>query len=159
MGRLAVVAFVLMCFGMAGGAYYLMVQQPTQTAQRADTVEGTVVATDIDTSTSDSSTTYGPVVEYEYRYAGQTYTNDNIRLVGDPGFPSPGGAEEYLQSYTAGDTVTVHVDSENPERSYLERGSVGLLAYGIVAFLAFLGGLGVVALVADLRGADWVDIK
>jgi hypothetical protein len=144
---------------MAGGAYYLLVYEPTQTAQRAATVEGTVVATDIDTSTSDSGTTYGPVVEYEYRYEGRTYTNDNIELVGDPGFPTPGGAEEFLQSYAAGDTVTVHVDTEHPETSYLQRGSVGLFPYAIVAFLSLLGVLSVVALVGDLLGADWVDIK
>lgn len=159
MGRLAVVLMAVLCFGMAGGVYYVAVQQPAQTVDNTATVEGTVVSTTIETTTSDTSTTYGPVVTYEYQYEGQTYTNDQIKLVGSVGFQSPGGAEEYLESYDAGDTVTVHVDSDDPSTSYLERGSAGLMIYGVIGFLGFIGLLSVVALVGDLLGVEAVDIK
>jgi hypothetical protein len=159
MGRLAVVLVALLCFGMAGGTYYLTVHEPSQTMREAETVQGTVQSTDVESQTGDSGKTYVPVVTYEYRFEGDTYTNDRIELVGSVGFDSPHRAEEFLQSYRAGDTVTVYVPPGTPSNAFLKRGSVGGLVYGVIGFLGFLGLSSVFALVADLVGIEAVDIK
>jgi hypothetical protein len=159
MGRLAVVLVAVLCVGMAGGVYVLSIHQPTQTVERAETVTGTVTATSIDSQSTDSGATYAPVVTYEYRFDGATYTSTQIELVGSVGFQSPGGAEAFLQSYAAGDTVTVHVDPRNPTTAFLQRGSVGFLIYGVIGFLGFVGVLSVIALVGDVLGVGAIDIK
>lgn len=159
MGRLGVVLFIVLCFGMAGGTYMLTIHQPTRTMQKAVTVEGTVTATDVVSGSTSRGSSYSAVITYEYRFDGQTYTNDDYALVGGPSFVSPRGAREFLESYTAGDRVTVYVVPQNPSNSFLKRGAVGLYAYAIMAGLVLLGLLGVVGLVGDLRGAEWVDIK
>lgn len=159
MGKLAVVLFVALCFGMAGGAYYLAIYQPSQTWQGTEQVDGTVQSTEVVRESGENGPQFVPVVTYEYRYDGQTYTNDEYSLVGGPAGETRGAAEEVLEGYSAGESVTVHVVGSNPSESYLERGSPGTLLYGIVAFLGFMGGLGIFALVADLLGVEAVDIK
>jgi len=155
MGKLAVVVMALLCFGMAGGAYFVSIHQPTQTMNQAEVVEGTVTSTAVESQDD----TYVPVVTYEYQFEGETYTNDQIKLVGSVGFASPGGAEAFLESYAAGDTVSVNVVPQTPSKSFLERGSAGLTMYGIIGFLGLLGLFSVIALVGDLLGVEAIDIK
>jgi len=159
MGRLAVVFVVLLCFGMAGGTYYLAIYQPTQTWQETEPVEGTVQSTEVVRESGEDGPHYVPVVTYEYTYDGQTYTNDEYSLVGGPAGETPGEAEDALEPYSTGESVTVHVVSSGPSESYLQRGSVGTLLYGIVGLLVFMGLFSVFALVADLLGVEAVDIK
>jgi len=159
MGRLGVVLFVVLSIAMAGGVYYISIYQPTQTWQDTEPVEGTVQSTDVERQNTDNGFEYRPVVTYQYSYDGRTFTNDDFSLVGDASTEGPRGAEEKIEPYSAGETVTVEVVTTDPSRSYLERGSVGFKFYGIVVFLAFLGGVGVLALVADILGVDAVEIK
>lgn len=159
MGRIAVVLFVVLCFGMAGGVYVLGVQQPTQAFDEAVTVDGTVQSAEVESGTSDTGVRYSPNITYQYRFDGQTYTNDDYVLVGGVSAGTPGTAEEVVDSYSVGQSVTVYVVPDDPSNSFLKRGSVGLFFYGILGFLGFLGVLGVVALVGDLLGAEWVNIK
>ncbi len=159
MGRLAVILFALLCFGMAGGTYVVAVHQPTQTMQRAEPVDGVVTSTEVASQSTDNGNQYYPVVTYEYQFDGQTYTNDDYSLVGGAPAGSPGRAEEFLEDYTAGQQVTVYVVPGNPSNSFLRRGSAGLTIYAVVGALGLLGALGLAALVADLLGVEAVDIK
>ena len=159
MGRLAVVLMAVLCFGMAGGAYYLAIYQPTQTWQDTESVQGTVESTEVVQETGEDGPQYVPVVTYSYTYGGETYTNDEYSLVGGPAGETPGQARDALEPYSAGESVSVHVVSSDPSEAYLERGSTGIFMYCIVGFLALMGGLSVFALVADLLGVEAVDIK
>lgn len=159
MGRLAVVVMGVLCLGAAGGVYVIGIQQPAQAWDSAETVEGTITATDVETSSSDAGSAYSPVVTYEYDFDGQTYTNDRLALLGGVGFETPSGAEDYLESFAAGDSVTVYVVPASPSESFLERGSAGLVIYGIIGFFALVGLLCLFAAVADLYGVEAVNIK
>lgn len=107
-------------FAAAGG---YMIYDQRQAVENADRVEATIVGTDVREASGsdgqDGGTKYYPVVEYRYTYDGQEYTNDNVF----PGSRSrPTGearAEEIASEYDRGDTVTVHVDPENPSESFL----------------------------------------
>jgi len=158
-GKLAVFLMAVLCFGMACGAYYLAIYQPTQTWQDTESVQGTVESTDVVRESGENGPQFVPVVTYRYSYEGETYTNDDYSLVGGPAGETPGQAREALEPYSAGESMTVHVVSSRPSESYLERGSTGAFMYGIVGFLALMGGLSVFALVADLLGVEAVDIR
>lgn len=158
MGRLGVVLFVLLCAAMAGGVYYVTIHQPTEELNRVETVDGTVEATDIDRETGDNGPTWSPVVTYTYTYEGESYTSDEFKHPGTTG-GSQSDAEETLSEYAAGDSVTVYVDPENPSFSFLVKGSVPVLMYPIVGFLGLMSLVGVFALVDDLLGLGFVNIK
>lgn len=158
MGRLAVLLMVGFCFAVAGSTYYLAFHQPAQTMQRAETVQGTIDSTDIVVQSGDTSSGYAPVVRYEYSYRGETYTSDQYSLVGGAPAGSRSTVSDFLDQYTAGQTVTVYVDPQDPSNSFLTRGSVGLPFYGAIGFFVFVGGLSLVALVADLLGVEAVTI-
>ncbi len=88
------------------------------------TTDGTVIGTDISTSTgtrSGSSTTYTPQVKYEYRVSGLRYSNDKVfstsRSTSDIDF-----AVEIVDKYAVGSTVTVYYNASDPQLAVLEPG-------------------------------------
>ena len=106
-------------FAAAGG---YMIYDQRQAVENADRVEATVVGTDVrEASGSDKSsgTSYYPVVEYRYTYDGQEYTNDNVFPGSRSRSTGKARAEEIASEYDLGETVTVHVDPENPSESFL----------------------------------------
>ena len=144
MGKIGSLLATILLFAMAGGAWFLIIEQPSQAMENADTtVDGTVVATNIERSVNSgegSQYNYDPEVVYRYSYEGETYTNDNIRP-GSEGrvYGSHSGAEDIIDRYPNGSTVTVHVNSEDPSQSFLQEESRQLNDYFPVALLALLG--------------------
>jgi len=164
MGKLAVLVFVIFCVGVAGGVYYVAVHQPNQTVQEAEQIEGTIVSTDIEVQSSTDTSSGGdfaPVVTYEYTVDGETYTSDRYSLVGG-GLPTGvtrAEAGEHLEPYSAGQPIQVHVVPDDPTVSFVERGSTGGWIYALVGFFGLVGALGVFAIVDDLLGLGYANIK
>ncbi len=71
------------------------------------------------------STSYYPVVIYEYAIHGQRYQNDRINFGPELGFGSAGPSETVVGRYHVGNVVDVYFDPANPAESVLERSAGG----------------------------------
>ena len=80
--------------------------------------------------------TTSPVIEYSYNFGGAGYAGNRIRfgLV-----TSPTSASELVDRYRVGDSVTVHVDPDEPRRSVLERRGLSVPVVETIAGFALLG--------------------
>jgi len=77
-----------------------------------------------------------PVVRYRYTVDGTEYTNSQLCPVA--GATCTGDAEEVVEKYGEGETVTAYVDRTNPEDSYLIQpgppyGFLFLTGFGVLA--------------------------
>ncbi|SDE77828.1 DUF3592 domain-containing protein [Halorientalis regularis] len=88
-----------------------------------DRVQATVVETGIEEFDDDEE--YRPVVVYEYEIDGETYRSDNFY----PGSTYPpyteAKARDRISGYESGETVTMFVDLDDPDRAFLERQPLG----------------------------------
>ncbi|PSP34139.1 hypothetical protein BRC63_09545 [Halobacteriales archaeon QH_10_70_21] len=89
--------------------------------QENQPTEATVQSTDIDVKTDDDGDrSYRPVVTYEYTVDGETYTQDNVFPGGFTRWDgSRSWAENVVDRYEPGQTVTVHYRSGEPSNAYL----------------------------------------
>jgi hypothetical protein len=86
-------------------------------------------------SSSGTTTSYMPVVEYTYKVAGKSYTSRSVRLDTEVA-GSRSYAEKLAARYPAGAVVRVYYDPKDPMRSALEIRSG--LAWGMLALAAAL---------------------
>lgn len=105
--------------------------------------EGRVTASNVEESSgdSDSSTTYGAHIAYDYRVDGAPFSGSRVSL-GDYSSSDPGHAQGIVARYPTGQMVRVRYDPEAPQRSVLEPGfSAGLwLPLGIGLVFTLVGG-------------------
>lgn len=143
--RDAVVLVVVgLVFSGIGGYLYVDEQRAID---NSEPIEGVVVDSSVyvDRATSsDDSDSYFPEIRYRYSYDGREYTNDNV-------FPGTGSrstsrarANSLVDEYRPGATVTVYVEPDTPERSFLikERATLFHLAFGGAGVLMVLAGIG-----------------
>jgi hypothetical protein len=149
--------FVLIGLGVLayGGYDYTQAQEDVESAVE---VEGTVENTDIEEVTTrrdtdddgvkETKTDYVATVEYTYTHDGETYTNDQVYPgdTTDTRFGSRSGAEDLVNDYSEGETVTVYVTADDPGTSFLVN-DVKLLNYAI---MGVFGGVFTLAGVANL---------
>lgn len=93
--------------------------------------------TDGDSSTSNSTTTYRPDVEFRYEVGGVKYTSDmlypNIIVTT---YPSHDAAAEVLRPYKVGAKVKAFVDDTRPEKAFLiARASAGPFVFVVIGLL------------------------
>jgi len=96
---------------------------------------------------SQSGVEYRPNIRYRYSFDGKTYTSDNVYPTGGRKFGNAVGAENFVDQYPEGETVTAHVNPSNPDRAFLVAnhswlpillllGFGGLITFGAGARLA-----------------------
>jgi hypothetical protein len=92
-----------------------------------------------------TSTTYTPIVHYEYTVDGTTYDGDRIKI--GLGAGSEGSARDIVERYPAGAEVTAYYDPGNPGSAVLEQGAdrTGTYLFGGIGGLFTLIGLGALA--------------
>ncbi|GAA0505514.1 Protein of unknown function [Halorubrum aquaticum] len=125
-----------------GGYDYLQQQQAIETAE---SVEATVLETDVDSTSSGSSpdVDYYPFVRYEYAYRGETHTATGVYPASvQRSYDTRSAASEAIEEYQAGETVTAYVTPDSPGDAFLrrQRSNAPFLAVGIGAVLSLLGG-------------------
>lgn len=85
------------------------------------------------------STSYYPVVQYEYTVNGQRFLGNRITFGGDVGYGWTGMAQRQIASYVPDSSVAVFYDPNEPGNAVLERtaGTSGKI-YWLVAILIFV---------------------
>ncbi|MCL4248041.1 MAG: DUF3592 domain-containing protein [Anaerolineae bacterium] len=86
------------------------------------------------------STSYYPVVNYEYEVQGHRYRSNQLYLGDSIGYGSSAIAENKVAPYLSGNRVTVYYDPQNPGVAVLERASPSsnILLFVVVLILAIL---------------------
>ena len=113
--------------------------QQHQAVENAVEVNATVTETDIETIHHRRSDNYAPIVTFEYRYQGTSYTSNNIFPTGaDPDYDSKSKARKFLQKYESGDRITAYVSPSSPSSGFLneERSNEPLYILAIGGFLS-----------------------
>jgi hypothetical protein len=79
-------------------------------------------------------------VTYEYTYEGEVYTSDNVYAGagGNDRFSVRGNAESFIADYPEGETVTAHVNPDDPAEAHLESG-IRIKLLGAYAILILIG--------------------
>lgn len=131
-----------------------------------DAVGATATAEEVDAVVKDSHVSrvsgaerkYRVRVTYEYTYGGENYTSDNVfaGTTDADRFSNRGSAESFMGSYPEGETVTAHIDPDDPSRAHLESGIrlrslVGYAVLILIGVVTFAGG------VKQLRALSSVD--
>lgn len=105
---------------------------------------GKVLAAGIEPRTGRSgssgySTSYYPVVQYEYTVNGQRYLGNRITFGGQVGYGWTNMAQNQIANYNPGSSVAVFYDPNEPANAVLERtaGTSGKI-YWFVAILIFV---------------------
>lgn len=112
-----IIALVLLVMGLKG-------RRTAAKSRSWPTTQGVVLGATIEAKRSSSSrggtsTSYYPVVIYEYQIAGKIYHNNSLSVEGAMGGPA-GRAQQKIMQYPAGATVTVHYNPDNPQQSGIE---------------------------------------
>jgi hypothetical protein len=107
-------------------------------------VTGKILAAGIEPRTSRSgssgySTSYYPVVQYEYTVNGQRFLGNRITFGGDVGYGWTNMAQRQIANYVPNSNVAVFYDPNEPGNAVLERtaGASGKI-YWLVAILIFV---------------------
>jgi hypothetical protein len=98
--------------------------QSAQESSGWPTSPGVVLSSSVDSHRSDDSTTYQAEVLYEYEVSGEKYSSNRIGY-GDISTGSPAPAQDLVNQYPSGESVTVYVDPEDPSQSVLQPGVRG----------------------------------
>lgn len=133
------VVLVLISAGLVGSGlsdYY----QQSQAIDDAVAVDATIVETDI--SREDGGRRSGPsydvTVEFTYQYQKTTYTGTQL-YPGEKSYESESAAEDALEPYGAGTTVTAYVDPAAPSSGFLKkqttRDPFWLIGFGLLLFV------------------------
>lgn len=125
--------FVIFVIAWIGGVSYFV--NEANEAKEADswpTAQGEVLENKITSHTSsdsagssrsrrrNSNTTYKPWVLYRYSVEGETLENHTVQMM--TSYDSRSEAQEVLDRYPIGSTVTVYYKEEEPSKSLLEPG-------------------------------------
>jgi hypothetical protein len=127
--------------GMGAASYV------TESTQLDNSVEVTAEVTDIDVEEAPSrgTTSYAPVVTFQYQFEGAAYTSDRLYPGrSQPQFDDRDAALARASAYTVGESVTAHVDPDAPGRAFLEERRSGKALGTVVAgvLVSLIGGVG-----------------
>lgn len=133
------------------GYGWIQYQNQQADVQEAITVEGVVQSTDVEFkgseggSSNPSGGAYEVVVSYTYTHGGQEYTSDSVYPGPEKTHELKENAQEVANQYSAGQTVTVHVNREDPSRAFLvseKTNEEPFMTMGIGALFLLMGILG-----------------
>lgn len=140
---------VVVAVGLIAGGAYLYVED-ARAVNTFEQTEATVVSSDVRSGTDTGE--YYVEVDYEYTVDGETYDSSNV-------YPGPGqvsksriDAEDVVENYPEGETVTAYYNPEDPSESFLIKqrnttmpmlmvgmGALTGLAFGTALFKRILG--------------------
>lgn len=157
-------AILLVAAAVFGGIGWYMYQSEQSDIQNAVDVRGTVqnASVDRDVSRRDSDndgvqerqTSFQPVVYYTYTYEGTNYTSHSVYAGPETSFDQRSKAVDVVDDYSAGQQVTVSVNSEDPSRAFLVEKDDSLFYFVFMGVGAVLGLAGVGGLVRGLTGGE-----
>ena len=103
-------------------------------------VGSTVTARSSTDSDGNHSTSYYPIVQYEYEVVGHTYRSDRVSFGFATGSRSPAAAQAIADRYVSGNKIRVYYEASNPGQAVLERtaGSSSMLKWVAVFIIAIL---------------------
>ena len=117
---------------IGGISYFVKEANDAKDAENWPTTQGEVLESKITSHTSsdsggssrsrrrDSNTTYKPWVLYRYSVEGETLENHTVQMM--TSYDSRAEAQEVLDRYPIGSTVSVYYKEEEPSKSLLEPG-------------------------------------
>jgi hypothetical protein len=170
LGRISavVVSLLFVAAGVGAGALGWINYQNTQSdLENAVEADGQVVETDIvrqereedpddDGVYEDTEISYEPVVVYTYTYEGEQYRSESL-YPGGTGleFDDRSEAEQFLSDYETGQSLTVKVNSAEPDRSFLIEKDDSLFLLGVTGVFGGIFTLvGLVTLVRTVFGDE-----
>lgn len=117
--QLPAVLLLLAGIVLAGyGAYDY--QQQSDALEDTVTVNATITETDVRTDISSGNQDYVPEATFDYRYQDTSYTSNNIFPSGStPHYDTEAKANEAIEGYEEGETVTAYVNPSSPSRAFL----------------------------------------
>lgn len=125
---------------------FLVVSEPVLGTVQSSTVESVPAAY--------GGPDYKPVISYQYRYQGRSFTSRNLKPGPMDAYEAEHRAREVAGRYAPGETVTVHVHPDTPSEAFLMRSgpSLWVWAFGLITLALALGGAK--GLSDALRGVD-----
>jgi hypothetical protein len=135
------VPFVLIALAFLFGA--MRARRKANAAQSWNTVMGRILSADVEPRRSHSehgyTTSYYPVVMYEYQVNGQRFMGSRINFGAQVGYGSANWAQKTIMRYQTGGMVEVYYDPNDPTQSVLERSAgSGSRILVLVAVLIFV---------------------
>ena len=107
---------------------------------------GTIILSKIGSNSSQTGTsytankTYAASIKYHFKLGSRIYTGNTICLGGVLNTSFKSRAEEPMEKYSKGETVTIYYNSANPKINCLERhGEIALFGYLIGGGMALFG--------------------
>ena len=138
------VAFLLVALCITGYGAFDYVQQSDSIRDSVE-IEATITEVGVESVSSSSSSTsvsYEPRVRFTYEYQGESHTGTNLFPADiPPNYDTRSAADGAVQEYETGQTVTAHVDPEEPKNAFLQKktSTAPLIAVGIGVVLTLLG--------------------
>jgi hypothetical protein len=129
----------------AGALIYTLLQlRHAAASERWPSVEGRILASSVRTRHRvKHGPVYEPDVKYEYRVGDTAHRADRVQFV-QRSFPWEDQAQEVVDRYPVGATVTVRYDPQRPKRAVLEPGRPhGSLPFVVLAAELFVTILGI----------------
>lgn len=145
-GKVQVFVAVMFLVGlvMVGFGAYDYVGQ-SETLDDAVEVEATVLSAEVEkVSTRRAGVDYDTEVRFEYTYNGETYTSEGMYPVTfGPNYDTRESAEEVIEGYEAGETVTAYLDPNSPGNGFLknETTKTPLFVAGIGTVMMLISGV------------------
>lgn len=132
----------------ATGGQRIVVQR--RAVESYEPVDATVEDSDFEARGREGpSQTFKPEITYEYEYDGKTYTSDTVFPGGNYDSRDEESVRRLVDNHNVGDDVTVYVDPDDPESSYLVEGELRTAMLFVVAGVVIVAagvGLGAYAL-------------
>lgn len=108
----------------------------------------TVVSSHVHENRDSDGSTYRPVIVYEYRFEGRTYTSDRYNFVGGSSSGRT-GKQAVVDAHPPGAERRCFVNPRDPAQAVLVRGFSGEMLFGLIPLVFALIGIG--GLVGTLR--------
>ena len=134
---------VLAIGGTAFGVYDYV--QQSDTIEAAEEVDATVTATGVDSFVQARvGEKYRPNVTFRYDYEGERYVSSRLYpATATPAYDEREGAEDVIDGYGEGESVTVHVPPGAPGSAFLEaETSKQPLVFAVIGLLTVVLGSG-----------------
>lgn len=148
---IGIVVIIVAGVAAAGFGGYMWMEQ----GERIDSYESTdatVLSSDVDVDvrndpdSSGQERSYSADITYEYTVDGQTYESSNV--MPGPGRSATGQnrAQNLVEQYPEGETVTAYYDPDDPSKSFLVKNQqllfLGMAGFGVVFSLFGVAALG-----------------
>ncbi|MDZ7688759.1 MAG: DUF3592 domain-containing protein [Halobacteriales archaeon] len=137
-GALALAVAIGVLFMLLGTGMFV---SNASTLSGAETTEATVESVSIGESVNPDrvGNDYYPVIQYRYTVDGEEYRNSNYKAGSGRRVDSQFWAEDIVEEYEEGETITVYYTPSEPSNSFIEKSMpahpYALFGFGLLFFL------------------------